>query len=228
MIYILQASCLIRVGSVHDEWLKLHTYHLFSGFRDHDLLNDLNPLTIKAIKIPSQHPNKKLEKLPKSVIRLGDFLLSLLRIEYEQKDTPIADLPVAQAVDNLKDQIVSYVKGAYPFELPMFSPQDPFEWWKRLDGDASRKTAVQPMAVSTSSLTQAARFGVLIVIPWQCLARGIFALTPNSMADERTQSAYTWLNSYLRNRQSVSTVTRMIQIRNHHRQERKVSAIIRH
>ncbi|PIL29837.1 hypothetical protein GSI_08044 [Ganoderma sinense ZZ0214-1] len=170
-------------------------------FRNHDILHDLNPLTIKGIKIPSQNPNSNTkDKLPKSVKRLGDFLLSILRIEYEQKGSPIAGLPVAQALDNLKDQIPSYIKGSYLFKLPLSPSEDPLEWWKRLDEDSSRKEAVQPLAF---------------------LARGIFAVTPNSMADERTQSTYTWLNSNLRNRQSVQTVTWMIQIRNWYLQQRK-------
>ena len=121
------------------------TTHL--GFRDHDLLNDLNPLSIKTIKIPSQNPDQPA-KLPKSIVRLGDFLLSLLRIEYEKKDAPIADLPVAQALVNLKDQICGFVKGAYPFEQPMSPSQDPVEWWKHLDADVSSKAVAQPLAVS--------------------------------------------------------------------------------
>jgi hypothetical protein len=47
----------------------------------------------------------------------------------------------------------------------------------------------------------------------QHLARDMFALTPNSMADERTQSVFTWLNSALRNRMHVATVARYNTVR---------------
>ncbi len=58
----------------------------------------------------------------------------------------------------------------------------------------------------------------------QFLCRSLFALIPNSMVDERTQSSYTWMNSYLRNRQHVATVTRMIKIRNYCKYQADVSS----
>ena len=48
---------------------------------------------------------------------------------------------------------------------------------------------------------------------YQFLAIRIYSATVNSMADERTASNFTWFNSGLRNRQNVSTLTWMIQIR---------------
>lgn len=47
----------------------------------------------------------------------------------------------------------------------------------------------------------------------QFLAIRIYSATVNSMVDERTTSNFTWFNSGLRNRQNVSTLTWMIQIR---------------
>ena len=151
MIFILLALSLTPVSSMYFDTCDRTTEFLLTGFRGHDLLNDLNPLTIKAIKIPSQQPKKENAKIPKSVLRVGDFLCSLLRTEYEKKQILVADLPAPQALDGLKDQICLYVKGAYPFELPLPASQDPFEWWKCLDEDVTRKAVVQPLAVSTHS-----------------------------------------------------------------------------
>ena len=83
--------------------------HHILGFRGHDLLHDLNPLTIKAIKIPSQHPKKEPE-LPKSIKRAGDFLLSLLRIEYEKKKKPIAGLHIVQSLDGQQTNIFNRIR----------------------------------------------------------------------------------------------------------------------
>jgi hypothetical protein len=47
----------------------------------------------------------------------------------------------------------------------------------------------------------------------QYFGSGVVGLTPNSMADERTQSTFPWLNGALQNRQKVATVARMIQVR---------------
>jgi hypothetical protein len=44
----------------------------------------------------------------------------------------------------------------------------------------------------------------------QYFGSGIVGLTPNSMADDRVQPTFTWLNRALRNRQKVATVAHMI------------------
>jgi hypothetical protein len=44
----------------------------------------------------------------------------------------------------------------------------------------------------------------------------IFSITVNSMADERTASTITWLNSALRNRQKSTTLINQVQIRQWH------------
>ncbi|KAI0739259.1 ribonuclease H-like domain-containing protein [Daedaleopsis nitida] len=154
-----------------------------------DLLNDLNPLAVKTIKIGGSKPGEK-PKYPKSITCTCNFLLKLLRIEYEQRNTPITSLTVHEANAALKDQVALFVTRSWPFGRPLSASSDPFEWWKRLNEYIPQ---AQPLAH---------------------LARIVFAITPNSMADERTQSSYTWLNSYLGSRQSVPMVTRMIHIPN--------------
>ncbi|KAL5476496.1 hypothetical protein ACEPAI_3353 [Sanghuangporus weigelae] len=49
--------------------------------------------------------------------------------------------------------------------------------------------------------------------PLTFLARSLFELLPNSMADERTASTMNWFNSPLRNKQDASTIVRMMTVR---------------
>ena len=117
-------------------------------------MTDLNPLATKAIKlrpkgtISEEHPER-----PASVRRAGNFLLKMLRIEYENKGSPIAGLSKEDALDALKDQLDRYVKGVHPFDRPLGQSKDVFKWWKRLDEDASLVDddglpEAQPLAVS--------------------------------------------------------------------------------
>ena len=54
----------------------------------------------------------------------------------------------------------------------------------------------------------------------------LYAVVPNSMADERTQSTFTWLNSVSRNRQHLHTMVQQTQIRQYYRSNAKVSFLI--
>ena len=47
----------------------------------------------------------------------------------------------------------------------------------------------------------------------QMLAIKLYSLAVNSMAEERTISTFTWLNSNLRNGQHAKTLVDMVQIR---------------
>ncbi|KAG1787911.1 uncharacterized protein HD556DRAFT_1245930 [Suillus plorans] len=114
----------------------------------------------------------------------------MLRIEYEKRKVPIANLSISEANTWLKDLIKKYLKKAYPFDRELRTDETAYEWWSYLDKD--RSNDAQPLAR---------------------LAVRIFALVPNSMADERTGSTFTWLNSPLRSRQQVKTLVRTVQIR---------------
>ncbi|RDX55842.1 hypothetical protein OH76DRAFT_574022 [Lentinus brumalis] len=118
-------------------------------------------------------------------------MLDMLRTEYEVKCSPIANLSKPQANKILKVQVALFVKSEWPFDRPVYPGQSPYDWWTALDESKTTNVTLQ------------------------FLCRSLFALIPNSMVDERTQSSYTWMNSYLRNRQHVATVTRMIKIRNY-------------
>ena len=60
----------------------------------------------------------------------------------------------------------------------------------------------------------------------QHLAVKLFSIVPNSMADERTVSVFTWLNSRLRSAQSVGTLVEQTQIRQWHRRANQVIMMI--
>ena len=171
MMCITLASCLTPVASSHYSLVRPpYSHHSVAGFRGHDLLNDLNPLILKKIKIgPScaavpQNPTTTTDSvgiaitpeagtdrsppLPQSLRRAGNYLLRLLRIEYEQRNSPIADLEAEEALSQLKDQVVAFATGGYPFNRTFSPSQTPFEWWRALDEDKSTPEA-QPLAVSS-------------------------------------------------------------------------------
>jgi hypothetical protein len=52
---------------------------------------------------------------------------------------------------------------------------------------------------------------------WQALAIKLYSVTVVSMADERTMSVVTWLNSARHSRQHISTVADHVKIRAWHR-----------
>ena len=75
----------------------------------------------------------------------------MLHTEYEDKNSPIANLDIADALFALKDQLDRYIKGEHPFDTPISHCGDPFEWWARLDDaelvDEDGVPKVQPLAV---------------------------------------------------------------------------------
>jgi hypothetical protein len=56
----------------------------------------------------------------------------------------------------------------------------------------------------------------------------IFSIVPNSMAEERTVSGVTWLNSALRNRQMVSTIVDQLQVRQYYGFQPQVRRYLSH
>ncbi|KAJ8581439.1 hypothetical protein M405DRAFT_868676 [Rhizopogon salebrosus TDB-379] len=109
----------------------------------------------------------------------------MLRIEYEKRNVPIANLSISEANTHLKDLIKKYIKKVYPFDRKLRTDETAYEWWSYLDKD--RSGDAQPLAK---------------------LAVRIFSLVPNSMAAKWTGSTFTWLNSPLRSRQQVKTLVR--------------------
>lgn len=127
------------------------THLLMNGFEGHrgaDIVRDLNPLVIARIKLGGSHPESQSD-LPASVKRIGKFLLTMLRTEYEHRKEPICDLTIAEANGRLREQIVQYLKSAYPFSRPYRAKESAMDWWGALDRDQTHDA--QPLAVRVSS-----------------------------------------------------------------------------
>lgn len=177
-------------------------------WRGADFAKDLNPLVLQKIKIPAQAgpsvPNE--DALPKLVATAGAFLMEMARKEYVERKTKIAGLDGHEVVDRLKGQIVRFIKGQYPFNMPVKPTDGPYQWWERVSQTVPDNEA-QPLAQ---------------------LAINIFAIKPNSMDDERTASTFTWLNGPLRNQLRVATLTRLTRLRQWFRYQPSVSLSYRH
>ncbi|KAG5648450.1 hypothetical protein H0H81_007052, partial [Sphagnurus paluster] len=93
-------------------------------------------------------------------------------------------------------QFTAYAQGAYPFTTLLGPGQSPMQWWEAYVGTENA--------------------GILAAI-----ATKLYAAVPHSMADERTMSVITMLNTAQRNRQKVASVMAMVQIRGFYHGERK-------
>lgn len=129
----------------------------FTGFRFADIFHDLNPLAIKRLKIPPRNIDGTLDvtnaqpaetRIPQSLVRTGTFLLGLLRSEYKNLNRQIAGLNICDTNVRLKEQIISYQKGLYPFNRTLQSQDTAKDWWKRLNSCPSGDP--QPLAVRFS------------------------------------------------------------------------------
>ena len=109
-------------------------------------MKDLNPLVIKAIKVGGGASPEK--KLPELIKRASDFLLEMLRKEYVIQKQAVAGLEAREALTCLKDQIVHFVKNAYPFDRELAPGDGPQEWWQALSVDQTPLNQAQPLAVS--------------------------------------------------------------------------------
>ena len=116
-------------------------------YRGADIVRDLNPLAIQKIKIGNRSAPED-PALPTTVIRIGTFLLGMLKREYELRKATIANLSIADANRRLKDLIKKYLKSVYPFDLALRPNETAYDWWRRLDTDQSNDA--QPLAVSIS------------------------------------------------------------------------------
>jgi hypothetical protein len=120
-------------------------------YRGADIIRDLNPLSIERIRIPAKNGATKARaplpepELPNSVRRMGKCLLHMLRIEYEKRHMPIANLSIADANMRLKDQIRKFLKAVYPFDRDLRPGESAYQWWVNLDQDHSNDA--QPLAV---------------------------------------------------------------------------------
>ncbi|TEB22252.1 hypothetical protein FA13DRAFT_1799116 [Coprinellus micaceus] len=90
-----------------------------------------------------------------------------------------------------KTQFTAWAQGTYPFSIGLGPGQSPRDYWRTYEGTADG--------------------GVLAAI-----AIKLFSAVPHSMADERTMSYITLLNTALRSRQKVETVVAMATVRSYY------------
>lgn len=109
---------------------------------------------------------------------LQDMLLNMLKVaedEPENAHPALEGLDAGQAASAWYSQLQVFWGGKYPFDAPA-ADGDPLKWWRALETHPHAKILAM-------------------------LAVKIFSICVNSMADERTNSTITWLNSPQRGRQ---------------------------
>ena len=104
------------------------------GNRDASILQNINPLAIPTIWInysafDGQPSASTQASASKTLMRIGNILISQLRVEYEEKHEKIFDLDVWVAVPRLKEQFVAYVKGTWPFNQTFTTDSDIITYW---------------------------------------------------------------------------------------------------
>ncbi|KAG6903885.1 hypothetical protein DXG01_014170, partial [Tephrocybe rancida] len=98
-------------------------------------------------------------------------------------------------------QFTAYAQRSYPFNTPIVDGQDPLNWWL--------------------ALVDVPNAEILVTIGVK-----LFSATPNSIADERTMSAVTMINTARRNKLSVETMTAMVQVREYYRYQKNIKRVL--
>ncbi|KAG8697572.1 hypothetical protein FRC09_007774 [Ceratobasidium sp. 395] len=181
----------------------ISTFILNPQYRDSDILrrNNLNPLRTGIVVLRSsvilQTPeDAELARLFPCFPRLALFLKKVFCQELAAglilaaADFSNDEEGVHRLIQAFKSQLAAFLRGEYPFILPSAIPTDfsPLQFWteKEKHPDAN---LLAPVAVK------------------------LFSVVPNSMAEERTVSCFTKLNSKDRSSQKVSTLVHMTRIR---------------
>ncbi|KAG8750264.1 hypothetical protein FRC12_012964 [Ceratobasidium sp. 428] len=183
----------------------LAAFFLHPVFLNTDILrrNNLNPLKAGTLVLRPQPGSSSddiqdlLQTFP-SFNKFALYLKNLFCIELEHGTIPAAanygsdEADVDELVEAFRAQLIGYARGKYPFLAPSSISADfqPLKYWKTLQThpDAS---LLAPLAVK------------------------LFSVVPNSMAEERTMSNFTAVNTKYRSNQNVSTITHMTRIRQH-------------
>ncbi|KAI0068562.1 hypothetical protein BV25DRAFT_1895794, partial [Artomyces pyxidatus] len=102
--------------------------------------------------------------------------------------------------EQLRAELLAYARQQYPFNIPVDETivQGVRKWWMGLIGNRAQ------------------------ILPH--LAIKIYSVRVNSMPDEVTGSAFTWLTPKLRNRLSVGAMSGMTQVRQFHQTDKKARA----
>ncbi|GAB1523767.1 hypothetical protein RhiTH_006917 [Rhizoctonia solani] len=186
-------SCTIRFNQLINETpddCYVCAFYLDPYYRDSQLLKNINPL---SIKITLNRSDEFSSHAPTSAMlrRIGTCLFRLLRKDWDGAPNGLVRRLYStanEAMEALRQQLLLYGSSNYPFSAKIGRETAAYTWWLDLKE--------HPMA------RLLAHFALMLL-----------AITANSMADERTVSTFTWLNSGLRNGQDVATIVRQTQIR---------------
>ncbi|KIJ07798.1 hypothetical protein PAXINDRAFT_89809 [Paxillus involutus ATCC 200175] len=195
-------------------------FFLNPAYRIAPIYKDQNPLAVPSVSINQKKGETPTitTKPPNNIIEcVGLSLQRMLKHEYGDayqnrnwvdpkkqmsfQNPMLAKYHPMDALDTLKDQLKAYAKGAEPFNRRLRpKTESTADWWAAVQQDEDG--------------------GVL-----GALALKIFSAVPISMADERTMSTITWLNSPRRSAQGVGTLQDHIKIRQWHRYKPEVHFI---
>ncbi|KAF8589850.1 hypothetical protein K439DRAFT_1612419 [Ramaria rubella] len=171
-------------------------FYLDPRYQNSHILLKPNPLSNTIISLPGKSSKP------------SNYLGTLLQNEFSRskRHPSLVGLSAAIVSTNFKAQFASYAREQFPFANPIQEDQSVLDWWRTI----ADHLLANMLAVGT--LTP------LKILIWsshmsQFVAIKLFSVMPSSMADERTMSTFTWLNSPLCNRQLVSTVVDMAQKR---------------
>lgn len=182
----------------------------FIGYRNSDILLR-HPSRLLAETWRNQHFTSSAEVLPDQDLRqslpaytiAGDYLVKLLGQTYNKDpDAPLFTRYTtwAQIETAFRNQLVLYTRGLSPFHR-MPKPLTEHTYWESLCSVPTAELLAHPGVVLTS-------------------------IVPNSMAEERTMSTLTKLNSPDRAAQKVSTLIDMATIRQYYKREENLINLV--
>ncbi|OJA15131.1 hypothetical protein AZE42_12680, partial [Rhizopogon vesiculosus] len=195
----------------HDIYIA--SFVLNPMFRDAPVYKQANPLAIDPILL---NRNKDgivtcASKPPPDMSKRAALSIQkILRREYgdvydigkyqspkdvmNRRNPALAHLTPAEALTRLQSQLKAYFRCEDPFNRKVRSNETPRDYWRAILKTRDKLADVLPV-----------------------IAVKLFSSVPISMADERTMSTITWLNSPRRANQDIGTLQDHIKIRQWHR-----------
>ncbi|CAA7268960.1 unnamed protein product [Cyclocybe aegerita] len=177
----------------------LVAFYLNPSYARSSIFKRPNPLAFNIILLGQGMPQVPpgINNL-RTFLQVGDYLFHLLTIEIQKGTDPFLTAWKGKACQfdvAFRAQFTAYAQGAHPFTTPLGFGENPYNWWQAFVGTSNG--------------------GILAAI-----AVKLYAAVPHSMADERTMSSITLLNTAQHNHQQVPTVIAMAQINGYYKGEK--------
>ncbi|CAE6423375.1 unnamed protein product [Rhizoctonia solani] len=185
--------------------IYLAAFFLDIRFRSSDVFSGYRMLSAHTQTTPTDLSSDSdiRRSLPAYTIA-GTYLVKLLGRLYNKDPNSVPFSHYSSWSDvqaAFRRQLLLFTRGLSPFDQRYTSTQTACEYWEEL--------------LSVPSADLLAVVGLLLA-----------SIVPNSMAEERTMSAITKLNSPDRARQKVSTIINMVAIRQHYRREEALTGSV--